>query len=67
MKLVINHTKNESFLFNDNKLADPKVAYRFTRGSKKTWNFTYDKINMRDYTNIDAFIDKLLGKKHLSL
>lgn len=66
MKLVINHTKKESFLFNDNKMANPKVAYSFAKNSKKAWNFTHDTIHMREYSNIDAFLDKLIRKKYLS-
>lgn len=66
MKLVINQTKKESFLFNDDKLANPKTAYYFIKNPKKAWNFTDDKIHMREYTNLDAFLDKMIRKKYLT-
>lgn len=65
MKLVINQTRRESFLFDNDKIVNLKVAYSFIKSYKKSWNFANDKINVRDYTQIDSFIDKLTGKKRL--
>lgn len=66
MKLVINQTKKESFLFDNDKVASLRVAYSFVKSYKKTWNFANDEIQMRDYTKIDSIIDKITRKKHLS-
>ena len=66
MKLVINQTKNESFLFDNDKVASSRVAYSFVRSYKKNWNFTNDEIKIREYTKIDSIVDKLTRKKHLS-
>lgn len=65
MKLVINQTRKESFLFDNDKMANLRVAYSFVKSYKKSWNFTNDKIDVREYTGIDSFLDKLLGKKRL--
>lgn len=66
MKLVVNQTKKESFLFDNDKIVNPRVAYSLINNYKKNWNFANDNIHMRDYTKIDSFIDRITGKKHLS-
>lgn len=67
MKLVINQTKKESFLFDNDKVANLRVAYSFVKKSyNNSWNFTNDEIKIREYTKIDFFVDKITGKKHLT-
>lgn len=65
MKLVINQTKKESFLFDNDKIASIRVAYSLVRAFEKSWNFNNDEINVRNYTKIDSLFDKLTRKKHL--
>ncbi len=65
MKLVINQTKKESFLFDNDKIASIKIAYSFIKSYKKLWNFTNDEIKTREYTKIDSLVDKITGKKRL--
>ena len=65
MKLVTNQTKKESFLYDNNKIVNLKVAYSFIKNNKKSWNFKNDKINIQEYSYTDSLLDKLLGKKHL--
>lgn len=62
----MNQTRKESFLFDNDKIVNIKVAYSLIRNYKKSWNFANDKIKTREYTGIDSFLDKLTGKKHLS-
>lgn len=65
MKLVVNQTKKESFLFDDDKIATVTVAYSLIQGYDKSWNFNNDIIQVREYTRIDVFVDKITGKRHL--
>jgi hypothetical protein len=66
MKLVINQTRNESFLFDNDKIVSFRVAYSLVKSYNKSWDFTDDKINIREYTKIDSLFDKLTRKKHLT-
>jgi hypothetical protein len=66
MKLVINQTRNESFLFDNDKIVSFRVAYSLVKSYNKSWDFTDDKINIREYTKIDSLLDKLTRKKHLT-
>lgn len=66
MKLVVNQTKKESFLFDNDKIVSPRVAYSLVKNYEKSWNFANDRIHIREYTRIDLIFDKLTRKKHLT-
>ncbi len=66
MKLVINQTKKESFLFDNERIATLKMAYSFIRNAKETWNFEDDKIKIHEYSKINSFVDKIIKRKRLT-